>query len=267
MNGNSNGKHSLKRMELVFKDNSYVFTLNPHQYDLKIPNRVNLVYTKGGAFIDMFGEGIKELNISGITGFKGSTNDADHGYKQFLALKKLITDNMNNVADGKRVDEDDLVRFYNHTDGEAYMTVPIKMSIMRNVNEPLLFKYDLSFYVIQRVGDARANDEVQTLSNVNNRTDGKVLSSVVVESTRKTGNEVYDNLNNIKNNAVKLGAGIDKIIGTHTETILDRTLEKHNDFVMKGLGYTAKDLYNLKNRKTIYYDVDKNGNPKERYVC
>ena len=184
MNGNSNGLGSLKRMELSFKGKSYAFTINPENYDIKLQNRLNLIYTKGGAFIDQFGEGVKEINISGTTGFKGTTNNNEHGYEKFLELKGLVEENFNNIEEGEEITE--FLNFYNHTDGDAYVTVPIRLSIMRSVNQPLLYKYELSLYAIRRVGDPEPNNEIkQAIGNENGPVEtasDTVASRTLVES-------------------------------------------------------------------------------------
>lgn len=164
MNGNAyDGINELKRMEMVYKDLSYVFDLNPETYDFKIPNRVNVHYTKGGAIVDLFGSGLKELNITGTTGFRGTSKDNQHGYKRFLELKKLTLGVMDDIRDGRPVK--DFLNFYNHTDGEAYVTVPIKLNISRNVNQPLIYKYDIQLYVLRRVGDPETSSSLQVIGN------------------------------------------------------------------------------------------------------
>lgn len=163
MNGNANGLIQLKRMELEFKNVSYEFTINPEQYEIKSQNRMNLTYTKAGAFIDVFGEGVKEIILTGTTGFKGNTDDNNHGYEKIVALKKLIENNFVDIEDGKVIT--DFLLFYNHTDGEAYVTVPVRFSISRNVNQPLMYKYDLLLYAIRRVGDPTPTQTIQTVGN------------------------------------------------------------------------------------------------------
>lgn len=166
MNGNANGINSIKRMELQYKNITYQFTINPESYDIKIPSRLNLVYTKAGAFIDLFGEGVKEISISGTTGLKANTDDSEHGYKKFLQLKALIEDDMNKSREGEPIT--DFLNFYNHTDGEAYVVIPTNLGIKRNVNQPLLYKYDLMFYAIRRVGDPPPSTYTQKVGNDNN---------------------------------------------------------------------------------------------------
>lgn len=150
-------------MEMEFKGQSYKFTLNPEVYELKISNKLNLQYTKVGAFIDAYGEGIKELSIIGTTGFKGIRKDANEGYNKFVEFKKLVERSINDIKYGEEVKE--FLKFYNHTDGEAYVCVPIRMGLSRNVNQPLLYKYDLSLYAIRRVGDPTPKADIQVIGN------------------------------------------------------------------------------------------------------
>lgn len=197
MNGNANGIGSLKRMELEYKGKSYLFTINPESYDIKLQNRLNLLYTKAGAFIDLFGEGVKEITISGITGFKSTTGDNEHGYKKFLELKEFIEKNFNDIQDGTPVT--DLVKFYNHTDGEAYLTVPNKLSIYRNVNQPLLYKYDIMLYAIGRVGDAIPTNEKTGIGNLDEVPNTVVETVLDRELVERKGNTSSFSNSNVKN--------------------------------------------------------------------
>lgn len=164
MNGNGyDGVNQVKRMEMVFKNQSYIFDLNPEVYDLKIPNRVNVHYTKAGAIVDLFGSGLKELSIVGTTGFKGTTNNNNHGYTKFLELKRTMQGVMDDIKDGRPVK--DFLLFYNHTDFDAYVTVPIRLNISRNVNQPLIYKYDIQLYVLRRVGDPAGSPNLQVVGN------------------------------------------------------------------------------------------------------
>lgn len=164
MNGNAyNGLNQIKRMEMVFKNKSYIFDLNPEVYDFKIPNRVNVHYTKAGAIVDLFGSGLKELSIVGTTGYKGNSNDKNHGYRKFLELKRTMQEVMDDIEDGRPVK--DFLLFYNHTDFDAYVTVPIRLNISRNVNQPLIYKYDIQLYVLRRVGDPTDSPNLQVVGN------------------------------------------------------------------------------------------------------
>lgn len=204
MNGNSNGLTHLKRMELEFKGVSYLFTINPEQYEIKIPSRVNPTYTKGGVFLDLFGEGLREISISGLTGFKSQTDDPEHGYKKFLELKKLIQDNFRNVEEGEPVTE--FVMLYNHTDGEGYVTVPSRLTISRNVNQPLLYRYDLDFYVIRSANRARMDSSSQQIGNPMGtpKTGARTVEDRVIKEKEGTNNNFSNkNLENLKKELIE----------------------------------------------------------------
>lgn len=196
LNGNAyNGSNGLKRMEMEYKGQSYVFDLNPETYDLKIPNRVNVHYTKVGAVVDLFGSGLKELNIIGTTGYKSTGNDREHGYKKFLALKQTMLGVMDDIADGRPVE--DFLNFYNHTDGEAYVTVPIRLNISRNVNQPLIYKYDIQLYVLRRVGDGVESPTIQIIGNPlgSPNTVSKTIKERDVIEKNNTDNSKFSNVN------------------------------------------------------------------------
>ena len=162
-NGNMNGLNRLKRMEIEFKGNSYHFTVNPQNYEIKQQSRVNVTHTKLGAFIDKFGGGIKEITLVGTTGFKAQTKDANHGYEKMLELSNIIESEFNDVADGQVVK--DFMTFYNHTDGQGYVVIPIRFTISRSVNEPLLYRYDLFMYAIRPAGQPAPQQTIQKIGN------------------------------------------------------------------------------------------------------
>lgn len=210
MNGNAyDGVNKLKRMEFEFKNVSYVFDLNPETYDFKVPNRVNVHYTKAGAVVDLFGAGLKELNIVGITGFKGNTEDKEHGYKKYKEIKKLMLDNMNDIDDGRPVK--DFLKFYNHTDGEAYITVPIRFNMSRNVNQPLLYKYDIQLYILRRVGDAVESPTLQVIGNPlgSPNTVSKTIEDrdIIEKDEPKKSNFSADNLKDTKITVIEVSKG------------------------------------------------------------
>lgn len=204
MNGNSLGNGQLKKFELSFKGTSYEFAVNPEQYEIKLQNRANVLYTKGGAFVDMFGEGLKEITFSGTTGLKNGTGDLEDGYKKMISLKKLIEDNMNNIQNGTI--PTDFLDFYNHTDGEGYVTIPIRFNVFRNANQPLLYKYDINLIAIRKISEPEPSQEVQKigiLTNGFNTAIETILDRKIVERTR-TNPYSY----NIKKNPLAYGVAV-----------------------------------------------------------
>ena len=89
--GNKNSsKKTMKRMEFIFKGKSYKFLLNPETYTQQENGRVTVTQTKGGAFIESFGAAIVEIQISGTTGYKNGTGNAETGYQKFKDLRDTI---------------------------------------------------------------------------------------------------------------------------------------------------------------------------------
>lgn len=164
--GNQNtSKKTLKRMEFVFKGSSYKFTLNPETYIQSENGRVTVTQTKGGAFVELFGKAIEEITISGTTGFKNGTGNAENGYKKFKELRDTIKSFYENITDGRTITDNDLLWFYNYTDNEFYKCVPDKFELSRNKNQPTLYKYDIHLYVIRKIGESAPSNEVETIGN------------------------------------------------------------------------------------------------------
>ena len=164
--GNRNtGSKTLKRMEFTFKGKSYKFTLNPDTYTQTEDGRVTVTQTKGGAFVEVFGAAIAEITISGTTGFKNGTGNAEDGYKKFKELRDLIKKVYSNITDGRQITDDDLLWFYNYTDNEYYKTIPDKFELSRSKSQPTLYKYDIHMYCIRRIGQSAPSTEVDTIGN------------------------------------------------------------------------------------------------------
>lgn len=162
--GNKNSsKKTMKRMEFVFKGKSYKFLLNPESYTQQENGRVTVTQTKGGAFIESFGAAIVEIQISGTTGYKNGTGNAETGYQKFKDLRDTIKSVYDYVKDGSEIK--DFLEFYNYTDNEYYYTYPDKFKLLRNKQNPLLYKYDIHLYCIRRIGEPAPNTSVVTIGN------------------------------------------------------------------------------------------------------
>jgi hypothetical protein len=154
---------TLKRMEFIFNGKSFKFLLNPESYTQQENGRVSLTQTKGGAFLEAFGAGIIEISMSGTTGYKNGTNNTESGYKKFKELRDLIKSVYNSVKDGSEIKN--LLEFYNYTDNEYYYTYPDKFKLLRNKQNPLLYRYEIHLYCIRRIGEPAPNTSVVTIGN------------------------------------------------------------------------------------------------------
>ena len=163
-NKNSNSK-KLKRIQFKFGSKTYKFTLNPDTYVQTENGKVTVTKTKGGAFVEMFGADIPEIEISGTTGFKNGTGDPDNGYRKFKELRDLIKSVYDNITDGSSVSDSNLLWFYNYTDNEYYKTIPDKFELSRSKSQPHLYKYTIHLYCIRRIGEQEPSTTVQTIGN------------------------------------------------------------------------------------------------------
>lgn len=144
----SDGKNRLKRIELEYKGESYTFTLNPEEYSLDEPSRSTVTQTKGGAWVDDFGPGLKVITISGTTGF-----NKGQGESKFKKLRDLIRKYMSDRTPGRTV-ENEMI-FHNYTDGESWVVHvdPTGFRTLRSKNQPLLYRYEIRFIVLRSAGE------------------------------------------------------------------------------------------------------------------
>ena len=175
ISGNKNkSRKNLKRIKFKFKGKEYKFAINPSSYTQTENGRVNVTQTKGGAFVETFGSSIPEISFSGSTGFKNGTSNSESGYKKFKELRDLVRSVYDNITDGSKVSDSNLLYFYNYTDNEYWKCVPDKFELSRNKENPLLYKYEIHLYCIREIGVPAPSTEVKTIGN-----------PIVVEDTTK----------------------------------------------------------------------------------
>ena len=161
--GNRTNKHPLLRMRLAWSTGEYKFAVNPEDYTQSEPNKATITQTKGGAWIDAWGGGIKEITIKGTTGVCGyGSDDADTGYRRWKNLRNLIQNVYDDVRDGEKVE---LMRFYNYTDNEYFYVYPAQggIELYRNKARPNIYQYTLHLWALRRIGEPER--ERQTLGD------------------------------------------------------------------------------------------------------
>lgn len=141
----------------------YRMHLMPEQYTLDRPARTTIVQTRGGQFIDDFGLGIGTLSISGTTGFRRmpnnspafnppTTEDESDGMDRWRGLVKLFE----TWYQFKRGDttQEWWMHFLNWSEEDHYLVWPIGLpKLVRNVREPLLFRYEIQLTVLKKISD------------------------------------------------------------------------------------------------------------------
>ena len=151
--GNAYAGRNLKRMEIVYKDIDIKFAVNPTDYTQTKPNKATLTQTKGGAWIDAWGAGIVEFTIKGVTGFNAKSS-SDTGYSRWKELENLFDTLYDTVKDGEEITDDELIKFYNHTDNVNYYCYPTQSGIElnRSASKPHLYQYTINLWGVRKMG-------------------------------------------------------------------------------------------------------------------
>lgn len=189
VSGNATTGRTLKRMKISYNGTEVKFAVNPEDYTQTEPNKATITQTKGGAWIDAWGGGIRELNIKGTTGVKGGTKNIDEGYNRWKTLRNLFRQVYDAVKDGEEVKE--LIKFYNFTDNEYFYCYPAQQGIelYRSKSRPHIYQYTIHLWVIRKIGEAATS--TGTIGNPN-KTSSSSISSKTTKSTtvsKKSGGE------------------------------------------------------------------------------
>jgi len=131
--------------------------INPEEFSVTEPARITVTQTKGGAFVDHFGRGLKQVTIRGVTGYKPPQREGKvakiSGHLHFIELRKLIRD-WTEYAKDPNTSKDHVMRFYNWTDEEYWEIAVTQFTLQRAVNRPMLYQYNISFTVLRDIDRA-----------------------------------------------------------------------------------------------------------------
>jgi len=133
--------------------------INPENLTQTEPSRISVTQTKGGAFVDNFGAGIKTIAISGVTGYgprRSATGRNATGQDEFLQLRDMYR---NWLEWSKENAEKYTLRFYNWADDEAYEVVITQFSLQRSVGRPLLYQYNIQMTCIKNLNEDKPRVE------------------------------------------------------------------------------------------------------------
>jgi hypothetical protein len=124
--------------------------IRPEELVRPQPSRNAVAQTLGSAFVDGWGEGLANVNISGHTGWRGGL--AADGVASFQALKRDIWDAWHNRrADAVQAAQDpNKVKLYfaDALDRNVDLVVPVSFSLKRSRSRPLFMVYQIAMIVI-----------------------------------------------------------------------------------------------------------------------
>lgn len=140
-------------------------TINPENYAQVDPPRISITQTKGGFFVDHFGQGLSTVTVSGTTGYKlrdttGMGPNKVSGASEFIALRnmyrKWLNKNKNEPGTGE-------MRFYDWSvDGFSYLVAITNFQWQRSVGRPLLYQYNISMTLLQKLSEKAKAEKDKT---------------------------------------------------------------------------------------------------------
>lgn len=149
--------------------------LNPEDMVLDQPYRVNAMQTGGGAFVDIWGKGIRRLIIRGNTGWRTISTPVQHqdGYDNFFSLRDDIINKYHDIrfAEAEKHSASELndkvsCTLVDRLHGTAYRVVPENFRLLRNKQRPLLHMYEAQFIIVE--------DDVDTFTKYNLNSDANM---------------------------------------------------------------------------------------------
>lgn len=142
----------------------HTLLVNPQDMSVAEPARINPQQTLGGAYVAKFGQGLHQITLGGITGYNARRNAEGimtDGYEEIKNFRDkvyryFLTNESSQVE----------MFWYNWEDEEYYKVVPTSFRIMRNVSQPLLYRYELAMTAIEKIG---VNKKPTRASNMGDR--------------------------------------------------------------------------------------------------
>ena len=177
--------------------------VNPENFTQTEPSRITVTQTKGGAFVDNFGPGLKTISIVGITGYAQRkdpmTGTKISGHDHFIALRKMYRDWLNqyNLANSNVS-----LRFYNWSDDESYEIVINNFTLQRTVGRPLLYQYNIQMTCLKDLSKPEREQDNVTNILTQPRDRASLINQSLSNSSSFLGNVVSGSTQNLSD-AVK----------------------------------------------------------------
>ena len=136
---------------------THTLVLNPTDLTQNEPARVTVTNTFGGAHVDDFGLGVRSSNLKGTTGWRPKKlgNEMVSGVEAFKDLRNnvyryFLEPNKGKRKDTSRIDYE--LKYFKWDTDEFYVIQPYDFQLQQSAREPLLFRFDLSFYMLREIG-------------------------------------------------------------------------------------------------------------------
>lgn len=177
------------------------------------PSRASVQQTLGGAWLDNWGPGVRQVNINGNTGWRGS--NYEDGMEVFKTLNNAVFKSWHEkrrlaIAAGRDPELIQLI-FADLLDDFVYVVAPMNFTLRRNKQSPLLMQYQISMLVL-------SEDLVELKNKL--RPPAILPGNVAVPEALKTLREI---LGRIRNFATSVGNFIKGTIGAAVRSFMNLT--------------------------------------------
>lgn len=126
--------------------------IRPEELSRSDPSRMVVQQTLGGGWIDSFGAGLAQINISGHTGWRRRLGAEEDGLARFAALKEAVFDQWHLLRERnvERGLDPNMVRliFSDALSERSMVVAPMNFVLRRSRTRPLLAQYQISMTVV-----------------------------------------------------------------------------------------------------------------------
>ncbi|MFZ4538522.1 hypothetical protein [Propionivibrio sp.] len=131
--------------------------VRPEDLSITYPSRLAVTQTFGedGAWADSFGQGVKSISLSGITGWGGPrvNGGTDDGYQHFVKLHKTVFTEWHRmrkeVAKAGNDPDKVLLILSDGLDHLNWVVAPQQFVLKRNKSRPLLAQYAITMHMLR----------------------------------------------------------------------------------------------------------------------
>lgn len=201
--------------------------IRPEDLSRQEPSLQVAVQTFGGAYVEDFGKGVANIQISGHTGWRGAASE--DGIASFLKLRNTVWngwhDQRQSAVEAGRHPDDVKLIFVDGLDEITSVVTPSSFSLKRSKSRPLLMMYQISMTVLTDRLDAELSDKLRLTGDP--AIGGGIASGVA---------SIKSSINTLRNAAAGVRSWIDSTLVAPVHGFL----EKSTAVFDKVVGYASE---------------------------
>lgn len=154
----------------------HTLLVNPEDMSFGEPGKTTVTETLGGGYVADFGSAFKSVTLQGITGYNARKNkegEERDGFTEFMHFRNEVYRKFIESADPQLS-----MYWYNWEDDDYWRIQPTNFRLLRNKNEPLLYRYEFTFTLLEQLDAGNTTKDSQAKKPIVNMIDtGKKLST------------------------------------------------------------------------------------------